>query len=270
MTPQCVSAQSRPRTPGLHQLCFAGPTRFEQRPSAPGPDRSAARVKLNDGSSAHMAPYMNQLLNSNLEHNSTDWVRRVRRGSSKTTPYKGDCKVKNVQSGAVWQQCINEAGVILAIHPSIGTQRTTGIFVQLFLEGATLLKPKGRSLQKEVDEEKKVSVVVEEVPETSVRVNPSSELPEGHVWESFLQIAHRPDRLAAYVKINDGSSVQMAPYINQFFNSNLEHNSTYRVRRVTSEGQYPGPRVAPPPVDDVAPGTPFATLVTYNSPSKGT
>ena len=61
----------------------------------------------------------------------------------------------------------------------------------------------------------------------------------------------------------------MAPYINKVFNSNLEHDSTQRLRRVRGEGRFPGLRVAPPPADEVAPGTPFVTLVTYNSPSKG-
>ena len=74
---------------------------------------------------------------------------------------------------------------------------------------------------------------------------------------------------AAGVKLNDGSSVHMAPYINKVFNRNLEHDSAERLRRVRGEGQCPGPRVAPPPADAIAPGTPFATLVTYNSPSKG-
>ena len=69
------------------------------------------------------------------------------------------------------------------MHPSIGMQGSIGIFDQLFSEGATLLKPKGRSLQKVVDEEKDVSVVEEEVPETTVRGASSSEVPEGHVWE---------------------------------------------------------------------------------------
>ena len=105
------------------------------------------------------------------------------------------------------------------------------------------MKPKGRSLQKEVGEEKDVCVVVEEVPETAVRGNPSSEVPEGHVWESFLQIAHGPDRWAAYVKLNDMSSVHMAPYVNKVFNSNLEHDSTERLRRVRGEGQCPGPQM---------------------------
>ena len=131
------------------------------------------------------------------------------------------------------------------------------------------MKPKGRSLQKEVDEEKDVCVVVEEVPETTVRGNSSSGVPEGHLWESFLHIADGPDRSAAYVKLNDRSSVHMAPYINKVFNSNLEHDSTERLRRVRGEGRCPGPRVAPTLADAVAPGTPFATLVTYNSPSKG-
>ena len=183
--------------------------------------------------------------------------------------YKGDCKVKNIKLGAVWRQCINEAEKILAKHPNIGTQGSIGIFDQLFSEGATLLKPKGRSLQKEVDEERDVSLVVEEVLETTVRGNSSSEVPEGHVWESFLQIADGPDRSAAYVKLNDGSTVHMAPYINKGFNGNLEHDSTEQLRRVRGEGRCPGPRVAPPPADAVVPGTPFATLVTYNSPSKG-
>ena len=113
-------------------------------------------------------------------------------------------------------------------------------------------------------------MVVEEVPETAVRGNPSSEVPEGHVWESFLRIADGPDRLVACVKLNDKSSVHMAPYINKVFNSNLEPDSTERLRRVRGEGRCPGPRVAPPPADEVAPGTPFATLVTDNSPSQGT
>ena len=190
-------------------------------------------------------------------------------GRLKPPGFKGDCKVKNIKLGAVWRQCINEAEKILAIHPNIGTQGSIGIFDQLFSEGATLLKPKGRSLQKEVDEEKDVSLVVEEVPETAVRGNSTFEVPEGHVWESFLQIADGPDRSAAYVKLNDGSTVHMAPYINKVFNSNLEHDSTERLRRVRGEGRCPGPRVAPPPADAVVPGTPFATLVTYNSPSKG-
>ena len=84
-----------------------------------------------------------------------------------------------------------------------------------------------------------------------------------------LQIADGADRSAAYVKLNDGSSVHIAPCINKIFNNNLEHDSTERLRRVRGEGRCPGPRVAPPPADAVAPGTPFATLVTYNSPSKG-
>ena len=116
-----------------------------------------------------------------------------------------------------------------------------------YSERATLLKPKGRSLQKEVDEEKDVSLVVEEVPETAVRGNSTTEAPEGHVWVSFLQIADGPDRSAAHVKLNDGSTVHMAPYINKVFNSNLEHDSTERLRRVRGEGRCPGPRVAPPP-----------------------
>ena len=126
------------------------------------------------------------------------------------------------------------------------------------------MKPKGRSPQKEVDEQKDGSVVVEEVPKTAMRGNPSSEVPEGHVWESFLQIADGPDRSAACVKLNDRSSDRMAPYINKVFNSNLEHDSTERLRRVRGEGRCPGPRVAPPPADEVAPGTPFTTLATYN------
>ena len=69
-------------------------------------------------------------------------------------------------------------------------------------------------------------MVEEEEPATIVRGNPSSEVLEGHVWESFLQIADGPDRSAAYVKLNDESSVHMAPYINKVFNSNLEHDST--------------------------------------------
>ena len=111
-------------------------------------------------------------------------------------------------------------------------------------------------------------MVVEEVPETAVRGNPSSKVPEGHVCESFLQIADGRDQSAAYVKLNDTSSVHMAPYINKVFNSNLEDDSTERLRRVRGEGRCPGPRVAPPPADEVAPGTPFATLVTYNLPSQ--
>ena len=150
--------------------------------------------------------------------------------------YKGNCKVKNVKLGTVWQQCINEAEKILAIHPSIGLQSSIGIFDQLFSEGATLLKPKGRSLLKEVDEEKDVSVVVEEVPETVVRGNSSSEVHEGNVWESFLQIADGPARSAVYVKLNDGSTIHMAPYFNKVFNSNWEHDSTQRLRRVRGEG----------------------------------
>ena len=70
-----------------------------------------------------------------------------------------------------------------------------------------------------------------------MRGNSSSEVPEGHVWESFLQIADGPDRSAAYVKLNDGSTVHMAPYINKVFNSNLEHDSTERLRRVRGEGR---------------------------------
>ena len=65
--------------------------------------------------------------------------------------YKGDCKVKNIKLCGVWRQCINEAKNFLAIHPSIGGQGSIGIFDQLFSEGATLLKPKGRSLQKQVE-----------------------------------------------------------------------------------------------------------------------
>ena len=69
--------------------------------------------------------------------------------------------------------------------------------------------------QKAIDEEKDVSVVEEEAPETAVWGTPSSAVPKGHVWESFLQIAYGADRSAAYVKPNDGSSVHMAPYINK-------------------------------------------------------
>ena len=84
-----------------------------------------------------------------------------------------------------------------------------------------------------------------------------------------MQIADGPERLAAYVKLNDGSSVHMALCINKVFNNNLEHDCTERLRRIGGEGRCPGPRGAPPPADEVAPGTPFATLLTYNSPSKG-
>ena len=55
------------------------------------------------------------------------------------------------------------------------------------------------------------------------------------IWESFLQIADRPDCSAAYVKLNDVSSFHMAPYINKVFNSNLEHDYMERLRRVRGE-----------------------------------
>ena len=61
----------------------------------------------------------------------------------------------------------------------------------------------------------------------------------------------------------------MAPYINKVFNSFLEHDSTERLRGVEGEGRCPGLRVVPPPTDEVVPRVLFATLVTYNSPSKG-
>ena len=62
--------------------------------------------------------------------------------------YKGNCKVKNIKLGAVWRQCINEVEKILPMHPSTGTEGSIGILNPLFSEGATLLKPKGRSLKR--------------------------------------------------------------------------------------------------------------------------
>ena len=53
-------------------------------------------------------------------------------------------------------------------------------------------------------------MVVEEVPKTTMRCITSSEVPEGHVWESFLQTVDGPDLSSAYVKLNDGSFVHMA------------------------------------------------------------
>ena len=91
--------------------------------------------------------------------------------------YKGNCKVKNIKLGVVWRQCVNEAEKILAVHPNIGREGSIGIFDQLFVEGATFLKPKGRSLQKTASEEKDVSMVEEEVPETRPKGPPTADQP---------------------------------------------------------------------------------------------
>ena len=168
--------------------------------------------------------------------------------------------MKNVKCGVVWQQCINEAGNILAIHPSIGTQRTICIFVQLFLEGATLLKPKGRSLPKEVDEDKKVSVVVEDVPETSVRVNPSSEFPEGHVWESFLQIAHTAPPCCPLPSSSPHRCItqaDIAPRRQDIY------GAPYRRRGSQSYSRSPAPSPSPLPA---TPSARMASCASYSSP----
>ena len=102
------------------------------------------------------------------------------------------------------------------------------------------------------------------------------EVPETTVAPKYLKVMSRsysckwlPDFLVAYVKLNNASSVHMAPYINKVFNNNLEHDSMVQLRRVKGEGRCQGSRVVPPTKDEVAPGTPFATLVMYNLPSKG-
>ena len=81
---------------------------------------------------------------------------------------KGGCKVKNVQLGVLWRQCFNEAERVHAIQLGIGTEGRIVIFGHLFSEGATLLKPKGRSLQKAFDEQKDVCVVEEKVSEAKL------------------------------------------------------------------------------------------------------
>ena len=67
-----------------------------------------------------------KVLENNLAWKQTPTLCLVDR--LKPPGYKGNIKVKNIKSGAVWRQCINEAEKILAIHPNIGTQDSIGIF----------------------------------------------------------------------------------------------------------------------------------------------
>ena len=174
-------------------------------------DRLQAIVDIQDISQAH-----------------PNWRKRHERyDTDHLTPlqYTGSCSVQSVDLKKVWERGATRATSILQQQPQMGSS-ARGVLESLFESGATLLKPRGVPLV--LDKEMNLSKT-HRTPKEKRILTPLMLVP----WNR-----HGSDRNKAYVPCANGSSVHITQLVNEYFNGNVEHVSTDRLRRTANTAQF--------------------------------
>ena len=198
-----------------------------------------------------------------------DWRKRHQRyATDRLTPleYTADCSVQSVDLEKVLERGTARATTILEQHPQIGSS-AHNVLESLYQGGATLLKPCGAPLVLDKEDE-----FLGTAPDTKGMED--SDPTDACSLESWLR-CHGSDRNRAYVPCANGHTVHIAQLVNEYFNGNVEHASTDRLRRTAQTarfGQTPTNvnNVALPCIDNcnfdedaVTVGAIFLALVTF-------
>ena len=137
--------------------------------------------------------------------------------------------MQNVDLKKVWERRTARATVILEQHPQIGSS-AYDVLESLFQSGATLLKPCGAPLVLDKEDE-----FLGPAPDTKVMED--SDLTDACSLESWL-CCHGSDRNGAYVPCANGHTVHITQLVNEYFNGNVEHASTDRLRRTAHTSRF--------------------------------
>ena len=137
--------------------------------------------------------------------------------------------MQSVNLKKVWERGTARATTILEQHPQIGSS-AHNVLESLYQGGATLLKPCGAPLVLDKEDE-----FLGTAPDTKGMED--SDPTDACSLESWLR-CHGSDRNRAYVTCANGHTVHIAQLVNEYFNGNVEHASTDRLRRTAQTARF--------------------------------
>ena len=161
-----------------------------------------------------------------------DWRKRHEcDATDQLTPlqYTADCSLQSVDLKKIWERGTMRATTILEQHPQIGSP-PLNVLESLFQSGATLLKPCGAPLMLDKEDE-----FLGTAPDTKVMED--SDPTDACSLKSWLR-CHGCDRNRAYVPCANGHTVHIPQLVNEYFNGNVEHASSDRLRRTAQTARF--------------------------------